>query len=297
MSWLQFEMPIDGLDAERVEAALCDAGACSVTLDDAGDAPIYQADVVLPPLWNNTRVTSLFPADTDIDSLRVYLMASLDLQRLPAHRVQLLEDREWTREWLKDFKPKRFGKRLWICPTNFAAPDPEAINIRLDPGLAFGTGTHATTSLCLEWLERNELTGKTVIDYGCGSGILAIAAVRLGAKRVWAVDIDPQALTAARENAGRNQVLNTLEISQPGELKNPQAHVLLANILAGPLRKLASRFAGLVRPRGTLLLSGILDSQKDEIQNTYAPWFQSCAVFQREEWLLMDFLRRKSTEC
>jgi len=294
MSWFKFEMPIDGLDAERVEAALCDAGARSVTFDDAGDTPLYQADVMLPPLWNNTRVTGLFPADTDIDSLRVYLLASLGLQRLPAHRVQLLEDREWTREWLKEFKPKRFGKRLWICPTNFTAPDPEAINIRLDPGLAFGTGTHATTSLCLEWLERTDLTGKTVIDYGCGSGILAIAAVRLGAKRAWAVDIDPQALTAARENADRNQVLNTLEISLPVELKNPQADVLLANILAGPLRKLAARFAELLCPGGTLLLSGILGSQKDEIQSAYAPWFQSCAVIQREEWLLMDCLRRKS---
>lgn len=297
MSWLQFEMPIAGLDAERVEAALCEAGAFSVTFDDAGDTPIYQADAALPTLWDNTRVSGLFPADTDMDSLRVYLLAVLGLQRLPVHRVQLLRDREWTREWLKDFKPMRFGKRLWICPSSCVPPHPEAINIRLDPGLAFGTGTHATTALCLEWLERTNLTGKTVIDYGCGSGILAIAAVRLGAERACAVDTDPQALTATRENADRNQVLTSLEISQPHELTVPQADVLLANILIGPLLELAPRFAALIKPGGNLLLSGILGSQKDEIQNAYGSWFQSCAVVRREDWLLMDYLRRKNTEC
>ncbi len=294
MSWLQFEMLIAGMDADRVEAALCDAGALSVTFDDAGDAAIYQADVALPPLWNNTRISGLFPADTDLDSLRVYLLATLGLQRLPAHRVQLLQDREWTHEWLKEFKPMRFGKRLWICPSSCAPPDPEAVNIRLDPGLAFGTGTHATTALCLEWLERTELTGKTVIDYGCGSGILAIAAVSLGAKHAYAVDTDPQALSATRENAGRNQVLTAVEISQPHELTVAQADVLLANIQAAPLVELAPRFATLIRPGGTLLLSGILGSQKDEIQNAYARWCQSRAVVQREEWLLMDYLRRKN---
>ncbi|MDE2090414.1 MAG: 50S ribosomal protein L11 methyltransferase [Gammaproteobacteria bacterium] len=293
MSWLQIELSISAPDAERVEAALCSAGALSVTFGDAGDSPIYQADIALPPLWTNTRVSGLFPAATDIDSLRVYLLAALGLQRLPEHRVQLLEDREWAREWLKDFKPMRFGKRLWICPTTHSPPDPGAVNIRLDPGLAFGTGTHATTALCLEWLEANELAGKTVIDYGCGSGILAIAAVHLGAKRAWAVDIDPQALTATHANAAHNQVQDRLEISPPGELKILQVDVLLANILAGPLRELAPHFAGLVRPGGRLLLSGILSSQRDEIERAYARWFQSCAVTRREEWLIMEYLRRK----
>ncbi|MGA9854588.1 MAG: 50S ribosomal protein L11 methyltransferase [Gammaproteobacteria bacterium] len=294
MSWLQFEMSVGAQEAEHIEAALCAAGALSVTLDDAGDAPIYQADAALPPLWNNTRVSGLFPADTDMDSLRAYLLATLHLQWLPAHRVQLLQDREWTREWLKEFKPMRFGKRLWVCPTSLAPPVPSAINLQLDPGLAFGTGTHATTALCLEWLESRDVNGKTVIDYGCGSGILAIAAARLGAKHVWAVDTDPQALTAAHENAGRNQVLNILEISPPEGLKSMQTDVLLANILAGPLRELAPRFAALVRPGGTLVLSGILGSQKDEIQNAFAPWFQFYAINQREEWLLMDCLRCQS---
>jgi ribosomal protein L11 methyltransferase len=293
MPWLQFEMPVSGLDAERVEAALCDAGALSVTFDDAGDVPIFQADAALPPLWHNTRVSSLFPIDADMDSVRAYLVATLGLSRLPAHRVRLLQDREWTREWQKEFKPIRFGKRLWICPTCLTPPDPEAVNLWLDPGLAFGTGTHATTALCLEWLERTDLTGKTVIDYGCGSGILAIAAVRLGARHAYAVDTDPQALTATRENANRNQVLTNLEISLPHELEVPQADVLMANILAGTLLELAARFAALIRPGGNLLLSGILGSQQHDIQNAYARRFHTGAVVQREDWLLMEFLRRK----
>ncbi|HVC37383.1 MAG TPA: 50S ribosomal protein L11 methyltransferase [Gammaproteobacteria bacterium] len=293
MSWLLLEMSLDAMNAERVEAALHTAGALSVTFDDAGDTPVYQADASLPPLWNNTRVTGLFPADIDILAVHVCLLAVFALEQLPAHRIQLLQDREWTREWLKEFKPMRFGRRLWICPTTYAPPDPAAVNILLDPGLAFGTGTHATTALCLEWLEGTDLTGKTVIDYGCGSGILAIAAARLGAERVWAVDTDPQALTAAHANATRNQAISILEISLPGELKALQTDVLLANILTGALQELAPRFAELVRPGGTLLLSGILSGQQDEIQALYAPWFQFCGVVQREEWLRMDGLRRK----
>lgn len=293
MNWLQLEMTLGALDPQHAEAALCIAGALCVTFEAAGDTPLYQPEVSLPPLWSATRVTGLFPADADIHALRRCLLAMLGLEQLPAHRIELLEDRDWTREWLKEFKPMRFGRRLWICPTAYACPDPAAANILLDPGLAFGTGTHATTALCLEWLDGINLTGKTVIDYGCGSGILAIAAVRLGAERVWAVDTDPQALTAARENAGRNQAGEILAITPPEELNAVQADMLLANILAGPLLQLAPRFAELVRPGGTLLLSGILTGQRDEIQAAYAPWFVFRGGAQREEWLRMDGLRRE----
>ncbi|MHB8405499.1 MAG: 50S ribosomal protein L11 methyltransferase [Gammaproteobacteria bacterium] len=293
MSWLQLEMTLGALDPQHVEAALCIAGALCVTFEAAGDTPLYQPEVSLPPLWSETRVTGLFPADADIYALRRCLLAMLGLEQLPVHRIELLEDRDWTREWLKEFKPMRFGRRLWICPTAYACPDPAAINILLDPGLAFGTGTHATTALCLEWLDGINLTGKTVIDYGCGSGILAIAAVRLGAERVWAVDTDPQALTAARENASRNQAGEILAITPPEELNAVQADMLLANILAGPLLQLAPRFAELVRPGATLLLSGILTGQRDEIQTAYAPWFVFSGGAQREEWLRLDGLRRE----
>lgn len=291
MSWLQFEMTLGNLDAGRVEAALLSAGAHSVTFEDAGNTPIYEPNVSQPPSWSDTRVTALFPADTDTSTVRAVLFAALKLPHLPPHRITPLAERDWVRAWLKEFNPMRFGKRLWICPTAYAPPDPGAVNILLDPGLAFGTGTHATTALCLEWLDSADLTGKTVIDYGCGSGILAIAAARLGARCVWAVDNDPQALTATRENARRNQTNPPMKISPPEALATVLADVLLANILAGPLMQLAPRFAGLVKPGGVLVLSGILVAQRKEMQSAYASWFRFSGGAQREEWLRMDSLR------
>ncbi|MGH8338382.1 MAG: 50S ribosomal protein L11 methyltransferase, partial [Gammaproteobacteria bacterium] len=210
---------------------------------------------------------------------------------LPPHEFSLLEEREWSREWLKDFKPMRFGRRLWIVPSACAPPDATAVNIRLDPGLAFGTGAHATTALCLEWLDGTKLTGKTVIDYGCGSGILAIAAALLGALHVWAVDNDPQALTATQDNAARNRVISALKISLPDQLPVAKADVLLSNILAAPLVELAPCFAAHLKSGGSLVLSGILDSQRDEIHNAYAPWFQFAGDMQSDGWVRMDGLR------
>lgn len=293
MPWLQFEICVERQVAERVEAVLRDAGALAVSFDDGGATPIYQAGISEPQLWNMTRVRGLLPEDAHVDGLRAALLEELGLQALPEHRILELENREWTREWLKDFKPMRFGKRLWICPTVIEPPEPAAINIRLDPGLAFGTGTHATTALCLEWLDANDITGKSVIDFGCGSGILAIAAARLGAASVWAVDLDPQALAAARENARCNQVLECLEVTSPDDMPALQVDVLLANILSGPLLELAPRFARLVRPGGTLLLSGILSSQQKEVQTAYAPGFKFYNVVHRQEWLRMDGMRLK----
>ncbi|MGH8399376.1 MAG: 50S ribosomal protein L11 methyltransferase, partial [Gammaproteobacteria bacterium] len=272
MPWLQLELTLNAAETECVETALLNAGALAVTFTDATDEPLYQTDLAQPRLWSDTRVTSLFPASTDPDALRAVLLAALST--LPVHQFTTLEDREWSREWLKEFNPKRFGQRLWIVPSAHEPPDPKAVNVLLDPGLAFGTGTHATTALCLEWLDGAELMGKTVIDYGCGSGILAIAAARLGAKSVRAVDLDPQALVATRENAARNRVTSTLQISLPDTLSTAPADVLLANILAVPLIELAPRFAALLKSGGELVLSGILDSQRDEIHNVYARWFR-----------------------
>ncbi len=293
MPWLQFEICVARQDAERVETVLCDAGALAVSFADGDDSPIYQAGITEPQLWNMTRVRGLLPSDAHIDGLRTALLTELGLQTLPEHRISELEEREWTREWLKDFKPMRFGKRLWVCPSVLEPPEPTANNIRLDPGLAFGTGTHATTALCLEWLDANDINGKSVIDFGCGSGILAIAAARLDAASVWAVDLDPQALAATRENARRNQVLEGLEVCLPGDMPALQADVLLANNLSGPLLELAPRFAGLLRPGGTLLLSGILSSQQEEVRTAYAAEFRFYYVVHRQEWLRMDGLRLK----
>lgn len=293
MAWLSFQLALDHLDPEQVEAALLAAGAVSVTYEDAGDEPIYEPDPEQMPLWSRTRMTGLFAADTDMDAVRVMLLVRLGLARLPLHRIETLEDRAWEREWLKDFRPMRFGTRLWICPTAYAPPEPDAVNIVLDPGLAFGTGTHPTTALCLERLDGANLTGRDVIDYGCGSGILAIAAAKLGARRVWAVDNDPQALLATRDNAARNGVERLIEAcAQDGLLVTP-VDFLVANILAGPLVSLASRLAGLVRPGGALTLSGILADQERDIRAAYAPWFDIEGVARRDEWLRVDARRRE----
>ena len=211
---------------------------------------------------------------------------------LPQHRIEQLEDRDWAREWLKDFKPMRFGTRLWICPTAYTPPEPDAVNLSLDPGLAFGTGTHATTALCLEWLDGHDLRDRLVVDYGCGSGILAIAAARLGAREVWAVDNDPQALVASRDNAARNGVMDRLHICLPPAFPALQADVLLANILAGPLVSLAQLFAACLRPGGRLVLSGILKTQEPDIRRAYQADFAELEVASKDDWIRVSGIRR-----
>ena len=292
MSWLELKIALGDLDAERVEAALEDVGALSVTLEDAGDEPIYEPDADKPSLWSDTRLTALFPAEAHMDSVVARLKVGLGLTRLPPHRIEPLEDRDWTREWLKDFRPMRFGQRLWICPTAYTPPDPQAVNLILDPGLAFGTGTHATTALCLEWLDGRDLRDRLVVDYGCGSGILAIAAARLGCREVWAVDTDPQALVASRDNAARNGVTGQLHICLPPALPALQADVLLANILAGPLVSLEPLLAAHLRPGGRLVLSGILKTQEPDIRRAYEADFTELEVASKEDWIRVTGRRR-----
>ena len=292
MSWLELKLALGGLDAERVEQALEDVGALSVTLEDAGDEPIYEPDADKPSLWSDTRLTALFPADVHMDSVLLRLRSDLGLASLPPYRVEPLEDRDWVREWLKDFKPMRFGRRLWICPTAYTPPDAAAVNLILDPGLAFGTGTHATTALCLEWLDNADLAGKEVVDYGCGSGILAIAAARLGARHVWAVDNDPQALVATRDNGARNGVLGSLSVCLPPAFPPMQADVLLANILAGPLVSLAPVFAAHLKPGAALVLSGILKTQEPDIRRAYEADFADLEVASKEDWIRITARRR-----
>ncbi|MGE5625695.1 MAG: 50S ribosomal protein L11 methyltransferase [Bacillota bacterium] len=292
MTWILLKMALENLEHDKVEEALLEAGATSVTLEDAANQPIYEPDPENPALWADTRLTALFPPDADLDAVEAALLVSLGIASLPAHEVETLEDRDWVREWLKDFKPMRFGERLWICPTAYAPPDPKAVNLILDPGLAFGTGTHATTALCLEWLDSAELAGKDVLDYGCGSGILAIAAARLGARSVWAVDHDPQALTATRDNAARNGAAAKIRACPPAALPDIQVDVLLANILARPLAELAPLFARRLKPGGTLVLSGILGEQEPELRRAYSPHFDLKPAVRREDWLRLEGVRR-----
>ncbi len=271
MDWQQFVMDLHDLDPGAVETVLLRHGAGSVTLTDAGNAPVLEPRPGETPLWADTRITGLFAAGADLDCLIADLAASLELDELPPYRVEVLADRDWEREWLKDFGPMRFGQRLWICPGDSVAPG-GAVVVRLDPGLAFGTGTHPTTALCLEWLDGLDLAGRRLLDYGCGSGVLAIAALKLGCRSATGLDIDPQAVTATRRNARRNGVSGALEVlGNDGELDG-RFDVVVANILAGPLVDLAQSVITRLSSGGELALSGILCGQVDKIQAAYAPW-------------------------
>lgn len=293
--WLQ--LTLEALDhaPEQLEDALLQAGALAVTLEDAGDQPVLEPAPGETPLWAHTRITGLFDAQTDIEVVKKQLRRFLHTSDLPECRLTALEERDWVRAWLDHFHPMRFGRRLWICPTCQTPPDPEAVNIRLDPGLAFGTGAHPSTALCLEWLDSANLRGQTLLDYGCGSGILAIAAARLGAQRVWAVDIDPQALMSSDDNAAENEVEDRIELADPAEL--PAAltvDILIANILAGVLIRLAPELARRVKPGGRLALAGILEAHADAVQAVFNRDFIFGPRQQREDWVLLEGRRREA---
>ena len=289
MPFLQLTLELGHADPEPVEEALFAIGALSVTLEDAADDPILEPAPGALPLWPTVNVKALFDADAAPDTLLNQLQ--IHLGELPTHRVERLEDRPWEREWLKDFKAMRFGQRLWICPDGMRPEQADAIIVDLDPGLAFGTGTHPTTALCLTWLDAHPLQGKSIIDYGCGSGILAIAALKLGARHAQGVDIDPQALVASRDNAARNQVLDHLEVSLSDAALAP-ADVVLANILAGPLAELAPRLAALTRPGGHIVLSGVLTAQAESVHNAYSPWFEMEPAVFRDDWTRLSGVRK-----
>lgn len=287
MPWLQLELESTPETAERLSNLLSASGACAVTLQDAADQPLFEPPPGATPLWGATRVVGLFEADADIEAVLRALASALAPAPLPDWHLNPLEDRDWVRAWMDDFRPMRFGERLWIVPGETAPPDPGAVNIRLDPGLAFGTGTHPTTAMCLRWLDAQPPRARTVIDYGCGSGILAIAAARLGARHVHAVDTDPQALLATADNARRNAVADRIAAWLPGDFPGEPADLLLANILAGPLVSLAPRLAELVHPGGDIVLSGILAEQADAVREAYAGAFDIARVAQEEEWVCL----------
>ena len=300
MPFLELSIAIRQSEQERVELALEETGALAVTLLDAdADTPneraILEPGVGETPLWGEIALSALFDAGADRAGL-LHVLVELLPELEPAQvRFREVADQDWTRAWMDDFKPMRFGRRLWIYPSNIEPPagDADAVIVRLDPGLAFGTGTHPTTALCLEWLDGLDLAGAHVIDYGCGSGVLAIAAIRLGAARVDGIDNDPQAILASRDNAERNGIAdNQLALHLPDEFGHAPADVFVANILAGPLAELAPRFADCVKPGAPFALSGILVGQADELLARYAEWFDGLAVATREDWVRVSGRRR-----
>ncbi|GAM59686.1 ribosomal protein L11 methyltransferase [Vibrio ishigakensis] len=241
MPWIQIKLNATDKNAEQIGDMLMEqTGALSITFLDAKDTPVFEPLPGETRLWGETDILALYDAEADTSWIIEQAKASNLLDADFAYKVEQIEDKDWEREWMDNFHPMKFGERLWICPSWRDIPEPDAVNVMLDPGLAFGTGTHPTTSLCLEWLEGLDLEGKTVIDFGCGSGILAIAAIKLGAAKVIGIDIDPQAIIASEANAERNGVKDQLELFLPQD--QPQdliADVVVANILAGPLRDLS----------------------------------------------------------
>ncbi|AIZ35448.1 50S ribosomal protein L11 methyltransferase [Pseudomonas sp. K1(2024)] len=292
MPWLQVRLAISPEQAETYEDALLEVGAVSVTFMDAEDQPIFEPDLNTTPLWSHTHLLALFEADAEPEQVFAHLRL-LTGDTLPEHQAEVIEDQDWERSWMDNFQPMRFGQRLWIVPSWHQAPQPEAVNLLLDPGLAFGTGTHPTTALCLEWLDGQALDGVQVLDFGCGSGILAIAALLLGAREAVGTDIDVQALEASRDNAGRNGIAEQrLALYLPEQLPALQADVLVANILAGPLVSLAPQLSGLVRPGGLLALSGILAEQGEEVAKAYADDFDLDPIAERDGWVRISGRRR-----
>ena len=280
----EIEFPLASLSAESVEKALFAAGATAITFSDRGDEPVLEPKPDEIRLWSDTLVRALFDQSIEATQSLGRLAQVLGPHITECARVRAVEGRDWERVWLKDWKPMRFGRRLWVCPTEAPAPaDPAAVVVRLDPGLAFGTGTHPTTALCLQMLDAMPLAGRTLIDYGCGSGILGIAALKLGAAHVVAVDLDPQALVATRENAARNGVADRLEI-QGVPPRLDAASCVFANILADPLIELEPVLSAACLPEADLFLSGLLKSQAYAVKAAYGVSFAIVQVIERGDW-------------
>lgn len=297
MTWKQLSVAVPESLTDPLSEACEGLGALSVSLEDEGDQPLFEPRPGETPTWNSTRVIALFEAEADTDLIRSALQARFGAGQLEGWRVEIIEDQAWERAWLEHFKPMRFGRRLWIVPTGFEAPgDKSAICVNLDPGLAFGTGSHPTTALCLEWIDANDLRGLRVMDYGCGSGILAVAALLKDAAAVCAVDIDAQALTATRDNAEKNNVLARVECHFPELIPDEyRADIVLANILANPLIELAGQLADRVTNGGWIVLSGILKEQADAVAQAYTPFFEMSAPVLRDEWARLAGRRRSSS--
>jgi ribosomal protein L11 methyltransferase len=292
MPWQRLKLRVDQPQVDALTEALEEAGATSITLTDAGDEPLFETEWDKVPLWSQVQLTALFPAETDIAAVVRDLTQTLTLPVALAYATDLLGDDDWATAWKANYRPLEVGRGLWVCPSWCQPPEPTAVNIILDPGMAFGTGTHPTTALCLEWLSQQDLRGKVVLDYGCGSGILAIAALKLGALRAIATDIDAMSLEVTRENARRNGVAASLETALPADLSPAtSADIVVANILAGALIDLADTLIGRLKPGGAIALSGVLGTQTDEVSERYAPAVP-LKIRQRDEWALLTGQRR-----
>ena len=289
MKWLQIHITVEQAQVDFTETLLESLGAVSVTLDDAENQDLLEPLPGETPLWNKVIVTGIY-AQEDDEEIDVAALETFIRTQLPTEpmRSEFMEDQEWERTWMDAYEPIKIGEKYWIVPEWMEPPEADAVNIKLDPGLAFGTGNHASTFLCLQWLGKTDVKDKIVIDYGCGSGILGVAALLLGAKKVYATDIDPQAVLATKQNAELNGVLNNLYVGLPDEfyetLKDQKADVFVANILAGPLMMLAPQFATLVKSESEFALAGVIQEQVEEVSSVYSEFFDILQVETRDEY-------------
>ena len=296
MSWFQVRLHANAAQVSTLEDCLLACGAVSVTLEDGADQPILEPELGTTPIWDDTQVIGLFDANQDSEQLLRALAAAYHnktQQPLPQYKTEILENKDWVRAWMDDYHPMCFGERLWVCPSWREPPHANTVNLMLDPGLAFGTGTHPTTALCLRFLDQAIQGNELIVDYGCGSGILGIAALLLGADSMIGIDIDPQALTATEDNAQRNQIsAERYQVYLPNAAPKVQADITVANILAGPLVALAKDIADYTKSGGQLALSGLLSEQAQEIADCYSQWFDLNPPQQQEDWVIITGTKR-----
>jgi ribosomal protein L11 methyltransferase len=288
MSWHQISVITNEDTAPPLADLFSNLGAVSVTYMDAEDEPVYEPAIGETRIWSNTQVIALYDTKLNPELIKTAVLAKFKDQGLRDWLCEEIANQEWERAWMEYYKPMKFADKLWVCSTDQEQYEPGTVCLTLDPGLAFGTGTHPTTALCLEWLASHDLTGKTVIDYGCGSGILAVAAILLGAKAAHAVDIDSQALTATRSNALKNNVQDKINCYLPGQFVSFQADVVLANILAKPLIELSEQICGFLVSNGQLVLSGILHEQSESVISAYKQNISFNPFVQQEDWIRLD---------
>jgi ribosomal protein L11 methyltransferase len=298
MAWIQLKIEVLPDQIEIIEDSLLLEGAQAVTLQDGADQPILEPELGTMPVWDKTIVIGLFEAEINGDTLTANMKSlfaadpKMQGKRFPEHKLELVEDKDWERAWMDNFHPMPFGDRLWVCPSWRDPVDKNAVNLMLDPGLAFGTGTHPTTAHCLRFLDQHVVGNELVIDYGCGSGILGIAALLLGSDRMLGVDNDPQALVATRQNAERNGIsAERYDVVLPANTHRIEADIMVANILAGPLISLAENIAKLTKSSGKLALSGLLSHQADEVRQAYKPWFNMDGMEQMDDWIILTGTR------
>ena len=292
MTWHQISITSDEKSAPQISDFLSELGAVSVTFTDAKDEPIYEPALGETKVWSHTIVIALFELDAIPDLIKTALLAQFSELNETDWQQEVLADQAWERAWMEHYHPMKFADKLWVCPTGQEQQEANTVCMTLDPGLAFGTGTHPTTALCLEWLASHDLTNKVVIDYGCGSGILAVAALLLGAKEAHAIDIDSQALIATQANAEKNAVSDKVHCYLPEDFKAFTADIVLANILAKPLIELSPAISQLVKTDGALILSGILNEQAKQVSDNYQTQFDMNAPISQQDWCRLDGVKK-----